>query len=63
MSRDNFTAALDQELRLRGVPFDLAELLAFAADVWPLADDAADVGRWAGAFLEACAAAECRGAD
>jgi hypothetical protein len=57
MNRDDFTAALEQELGLRGVPFDLAELLAFAADVWPLADDAADVGRWATAFLEARAAA------
>jgi hypothetical protein len=53
MNRDDFTAALEQELRLRGVPFDLAELLAFAEDVWPLADDPADIGRWATAFLEA----------
>jgi hypothetical protein len=51
MSRDDFTAALESELQLRSVPFSRADLLTFVADVWPLAEDDADVAKWADAFV------------
>jgi hypothetical protein len=41
------------ELVLRGGPFDRADLVPFAEDVWPLAEDDPEPGRWADAFLVA----------
>ena len=52
MTLEDFTTSLEQELRLRGVRFDRADLLDFAADVWPLAQDDPDVARWAQAFID-----------
>ena len=41
------------ELRLRGDPFDRRDLETFAADVWPLAEDDPEPGRWASEFIGA----------
>ncbi len=57
MTPDDFTAMLESELQLLGVPFDRGELLTWAADVWVLAEDDPDPGRWAREFLEARQAA------
>jgi hypothetical protein len=52
VTRDDFTLPLEQELRLRGMPFERRELLVFAADVWPLVEaDDLDPGKWAREFL------------
>jgi hypothetical protein len=42
---------LELELRLRPVGFERAELEAWAAAVWPLAEEDPDVIRWSEAFL------------
>jgi hypothetical protein len=55
MSSTEFALAMEAELRLMGVPFDLGELPARAADVWPLAEEG-DAGRWARQFLDATTA-------
>jgi hypothetical protein len=47
----DFITALKMELRLRGLPFDRGDVVEFAEDVWPLAEDDPDSGRWADAFL------------
>jgi hypothetical protein len=60
MSQDDFAAALEAELRLLGVPFARAELLAFAADVWTLATDDPDPARWAREFLDATTTCACK---
>jgi hypothetical protein len=52
MSQADFLAALEQELRLRGIGFDRADLLEFVTDVWPLAQENPDVTFWAQEFLE-----------
>jgi hypothetical protein len=52
MSHPDFLAGLEQELRLRGVAFSRADVLAFAGDVWQLAEDDPDPVRWADAFAE-----------
>lgn len=52
MSQADFLAALEQELQLRGIGFSRANLEAFAADVWPLAEQNPDVAFWAQEFLE-----------
>jgi hypothetical protein len=51
MTPADFTAALELELQLRGLPFARADLLAFAASAWPLIEDDPDVAFWAGEFL------------
>ena len=53
MNLADFIISLEMELQLRGVPFARADVLTFAADVWPLAEEDPDAGRWATAFLEA----------
>jgi hypothetical protein len=53
VSQLEFTAGLEQELRLRGVAFSRAGVMAFADDVWPLAQEDPDPVRWADAFVEA----------
>jgi hypothetical protein len=52
MSRDDFTAALEDQLRVRGISFSRAELLEFVEDVWPLAQDDPDPVQWADRFTE-----------
>ena len=37
MTQADFVTAMEQDLKLRGVGFDRADVLTFAADVWPLA--------------------------
>ena len=56
MALTDFLRSLEAELRLRGVPFDLAILWAFAEGVWSLAQDDPEPGRWADEFLNALAA-------
>jgi hypothetical protein len=56
MTQPDFTLALEQELQLRGIPFSRADLLAFVASVWPLAQDEPDPVTWANLFLAATAA-------
>jgi hypothetical protein len=53
MTLPDFITALEQDPRFRGVAFDRADVLTFAADVWPIAEEDPDPGRWAEAFLEA----------
>ncbi len=53
MTLDDFTLALESELRLLGTPCDQGDLLAFAASVWPLAEDEPDPADWARVFLRA----------
>jgi hypothetical protein len=53
MTQPEFVVGLEQELRLRGLPFSRADVLAFAEGVWPLAQEAPDPVRWADAFVEA----------
>jgi hypothetical protein len=53
MSELDFTAALEDELRLRGLAFSRADVLAFTDDVWQLAHEDPDPVRWADAFVEA----------
>jgi hypothetical protein len=53
MTRDDFTAALEEQLCIRGYSFSRADLLDFVARVWPLAEDDPDPVLWAGRFVEA----------
>jgi hypothetical protein len=53
MSQQDFIEALEAELQLRAVPFDLAALLSFVEAAWPLIEENPDVGFWAGEFLKA----------
>jgi hypothetical protein len=53
MTREDFTAALEQALQLRAVGFSRAELLDFVASVWPLAEENPDVDFWAREFIKA----------
>jgi len=49
---DDFLALVEADLRLRHVPFDLAELRAFVEDVFPLVAPDDLPGRWAEVFLK-----------
>ena len=55
MSKTTFLSALAWQLTLQGVPYVRPDLEAFVDDVWPLAEDDPDAGRWAreyaGVFL------------
>jgi hypothetical protein len=51
MTQAEFFAALELDLQLRAVPFARTDLLAFVADVWPLAQENPDVTYWAGEFM------------
>ena len=53
MTRDDFTAALEAQLRLRGLTFSQGAVLDFVASVWPLAEDDPDPVVWAQRFVEA----------
>jgi hypothetical protein len=52
MSQDDFTTAVEEQLRIRGISFGRAELLEFVRDVWPLAEDDPDPVVWAERFIE-----------
>jgi hypothetical protein len=52
MSRDDFTAAVEEQLRIQGIAFSRADLLDFVEGVWPLAQDDPDPVVWADRFLE-----------
>ena len=52
MTRDEFTEALEQELRLRGGAFSRADLLVFVDSAWPLIEDDPDPARWAREYLD-----------
>jgi hypothetical protein len=52
-ARDTFTAALEQQLRIRGHAFSRAAVLDFVLSVWPLAEDDPDPVVWAERFVEA----------
>ena len=53
MTQADFTAALELELRLRGVGFSRADMIEFVASIWTLAQDDPDPTRWAQDFLDA----------
>jgi hypothetical protein len=53
MTRDDFTAALEERLRLRALSFSRAAVHDFVASVWPLAQDDPDPVLWAERFVEA----------
>jgi hypothetical protein len=53
MPHSDFAPGLEAELHLRGLFFSRAEVLAFADNVWQLAQEAPDPVRWADAFVEA----------
>ena len=52
-ARDTFTAALEQQLRIRGLAFSRVAVLDFVLSVWPLAEDDPDPVLWAERFVEA----------
>jgi hypothetical protein len=52
MSRDDFIAAVEEQLRIQGISFSLAELIEFVEGVWPLAQDDPDPVEWARRFVE-----------
>ena len=53
MSHGQFVTALESELKLQGVAFSRADVLAFAADVWDLVEDRPDPAWWAKRFVQA----------
>jgi hypothetical protein len=53
MSKNDFLAAVEEELRLRGIPFERSALVEYIASMWPWIDGDPDVYRWAREFLEA----------
>ena len=57
MSELDFTAALEDELRLRGLAFSRADVLAFVEACWPLVADDPSPARWAAEFAAAAHAA------
>jgi len=52
VTREAFTAALEEQLRIQGIVFSLAELLDFVESVWPLAADDPDPVIWAQRFID-----------
>jgi hypothetical protein len=52
MTHTAFLCALAWQLTLAGVPYVRPDLEAFVDDVWPLAEDDPDVGRWARVYAE-----------
>jgi hypothetical protein len=53
MNLADFLAAVERDLQLRHVPFDLAELRTFLADCWPLVEVEDLPSVWADRFLQA----------
>jgi hypothetical protein len=52
MTEDHFVKLLELELRRRFTRFSLADLLAFVADVWVVAQENPDVDRWTREFID-----------
>jgi hypothetical protein len=52
MSRDDFTTALEEQLRIRGISFNRGDVLDFVEAVWPLAQEDPDPVAWSERFLE-----------
>jgi hypothetical protein len=52
MSREHFTAAVEEQLRIQGISFTRADLLDFVESIWPLAQDDPDPVVWAERFIE-----------
>lgn len=59
--RDEFTEALEMELRLRGCSFERWKLLEFVQGAWPLIEEDPSPGRWVREFMEAQADPACQG--
>jgi hypothetical protein len=53
MTKPAFLAAVAWQMTLAGVPYIRPDLEAFVDDVWPLAEEQMDVGRWAREYTEA----------
>ena len=53
MTSEGFLARVEADLRLRHVPFDLAERRAFVEDAWPLVEPGDTPETWATTFLQA----------
>ena len=53
MTQADFIQNVEQELRLRGVHFKLADLQSFVEDVWPLVGEDPDPAHWAQQFIDA----------
>jgi hypothetical protein len=51
MTQGDFLAILEYELRLQGVAFGRADLLAFVASAWVWIDEDPDVTFWAREFI------------
>jgi hypothetical protein len=54
-TRPEFLPLLASRLRQQAVPFDVADLDAWLAAVWPLVEEDPDAGRWAREYREALA--------
>jgi hypothetical protein len=52
MQLAEFVNTLEDDLQLRGAPFDWADLVTFVDSAWPLIEDNPDVPHWAAEFLE-----------
>jgi hypothetical protein len=52
MNQDDFTAAVEEQLRIQGISFGRADLLDFVSSIWPLAQDDPDPVVWAARFIE-----------
>jgi hypothetical protein len=53
VSQGEFAVALEAELRRRGLAFNRADVLEFAADVGPLIEDKPDPAWWVDRFVHA----------
>jgi hypothetical protein len=53
MTKQDFLAVVEEELRLRGVPFERSALVEYIANMWPWIDGDSDVYRWAREFMKA----------
>jgi hypothetical protein len=58
MTKQDFLAAVEEELRLRGIAFERSALVEYIASMWPWIDGDADVYRWAREFTETHSAAD-----
>jgi hypothetical protein len=47
-----FIRTVEADLQARGAEFSLCDLIAYCGDVWPLAREEPDAGRWAQDFTD-----------
>jgi hypothetical protein len=52
MTKVDFLASIEEELRLRGIAFERSALVEYIASMWPWIDRDPDVYRWAGEFMK-----------